>query len=151
MGDGVRNIVLEICVLLLAALFFYTGISKLIDAEQTYYSLKNQVFADWVVNLIYYSLPPMELITAVFLVIPPLRGLGIKLSILFMTAFTLYIGIVMTGVFGRIPCSCGGVISKLSWGAHLLFNIVFLTISISAFFLVKKKRKTQNSHLLKIK
>jgi hypothetical protein len=47
-----------------------------------------------------------------------------------MALFSGYIVLVLTGVFGRVPCSCGGVIGSLGWWEHLVFNVVFLGIGI---------------------
>ncbi|MFD2036380.1 MauE/DoxX family redox-associated membrane protein, partial [Belliella marina] len=84
---------------------------------------------------IFYTLPPIELITAFLLVIPKWRLRGLYLSLLMMATFTAYIAIVMTGIFGRIPCTCGGVVSKLTWSQHLIFNLTFLSISVLAAYL----------------
>ncbi|WP_354357539.1 MauE/DoxX family redox-associated membrane protein [Pedobacter sp. UYP30] len=46
-----------------------------------------------------------------------------------LTIFTLYIAIVMTGIFGRIPCSCGGILKNMSYATHLLFNVFFIALS----------------------
>ncbi|MCH7407448.1 DoxX family protein [Belliella aquatica] len=137
MNSNTKNIIIEICALLLAALFFYTGISKILDADNTYYSLKNQVFPDWFVTLLFYTLPLLEIILAIALVIPRSRKISLWLSLILLTSFTAYIGIVLTGVFGRIPCSCGGVISQLTWTQHLFFNLFFLSITIISSYLQK--------------
>ncbi len=47
-----------------------------------------------------------------------------------MASFTVYIGLVLTGLFGRVPCSCGGVLSSLGWEAHFLFNVCILALAV---------------------
>lgn len=116
--------------LLLCLLFAYTAISKVYDWQGTKGGLYNQVFPEWMATALLYGLPPIELITAIMLISNPFRKAGFLVSIMLLTAFSLYIGIVMTGIFGRIPCSCGGIINNLGWGEHLVFNLVFLGISV---------------------
>jgi len=45
----------------------------------------------------------------------------------------------MLKVFDRIPCSCGGIIAKLSWGQHLVFNLIFLGLALIGFMFFDKK------------
>ncbi|MEJ0031509.1 MAG: MauE/DoxX family redox-associated membrane protein [Bacteroidota bacterium] len=41
-----------------------------------------------------------------------------------MVMFTAYI-VVITRFSEYTPCSCGGVLEKMSWDQHLVFNIGF--------------------------
>jgi hypothetical protein len=122
--------IIEIMALLLAFLFLYTGLSKLIDWEQTKSGLYNQVFPIWVSQVLLYMLPVLEIGTALILMIPKTRQLGFRISVILMACFSGYIGLVLTGIFGRVPCSCGGVIDSLGWWEHLVFNLVFLGIGV---------------------
>lgn len=45
-----------------------------------------------------------------------------------MTMFTTYIYVILN-YSSFTPCSCGGVLEKMSWTEHLLFNIVFILLS----------------------
>ncbi|MDX1365731.1 MAG: hypothetical protein R3243_16110, partial [Arenibacter latericius] len=44
----------------------------------------------------------------------------------------LFVGYTVAVLFfaPTLPCSCGGIISLLSWEQHLVFNLVFLLLSI---------------------
>jgi hypothetical protein len=57
-----------------------------------------------------------------------------------MTAFTLYIG-YMVSFAEKLPCSCGGVISKMTWNQHLVFNIFFTLLSLLGVILEKRRRR----------
>jgi putative oxidoreductase len=37
-----------------------------------------------------------------------------------------------------LPCSCGGVISSMSWKQHLVFNVHCIAINIVAINLFKR-------------
>ncbi|TVP50554.1 MAG: hypothetical protein EA341_07260 [Mongoliibacter sp.] len=120
----------EVISLMLSLLFAYTAIAKLYDWHGTIGSLQNQVFPELFADLLLYGLPPLELGTALLLITEKYRRVGLWIALVLMIAFTLYIGVVMTGIFGRIPCSCGGVINSLSWEEHLVFNLIFLGLAV---------------------
>ncbi|MFC4875062.1 MauE/DoxX family redox-associated membrane protein [Negadavirga shengliensis] len=120
----------EVFALSLVLLFTYTAFSKLWDWEGTRTSLHNQVFPSWMAEVLLYGLPLMELAAVVLLLSSRFRKWGFMLSVVLMCLFTAYVGLVMTGIFGRIPCSCGGVISSLGWREHFVVNVFFLTLAV---------------------
>lgn len=122
---------------LLIVLFTYTAAGKWLNMNAHLYAMRNQPFSRQVNDFLAYALPVVEMITVVLLVVNTTRLLGLYLSLLLMTLFTGYILAVLLDFFGRIPCSCGGVIELLGWKEHLLFNIFFLLISIVAIRLHK--------------
>lgn len=128
-GGAAHVLLQEVVAWVLALLFFYTGISKLVDWEGTIHHMYNQVFPFWVAAILVYLLPFSELMIGMLLLIPKTRSLGFLLSFFVMAVFTLYVGTVWLGFYGWVPCSCGGVISQLSWGEHLVFNLFFLGVA----------------------
>ncbi|WP_376885572.1 MauE/DoxX family redox-associated membrane protein [Belliella marina] len=129
-----------ICTWLLAIVFIYTAVSKLYDWEGTRRSLYNQVFPIWSADILLYALPIVELLIAALLLINSTVRLGLKLSIILMTLFTGYIALIIAGVFDRVPCSCGGVVSSLSWWEHLVFNIVLMGIGVAGLIRIRDMR-----------
>lgn len=117
---------------LLVLLFTYTALSKWLNMEAHLYAMRNQPFSRPVNNLLAYVLPVVEIITVVLLLMHRTRLAGLFLSFVLMALFTGYVGVVLLNVFGRIPCSCGGVLEQLGWKEHLVFNLFFLFISITA-------------------
>jgi len=63
-------------------------------------------------------------------------------SLILMMAFTIYTVTVLLHAFRYVPCSCGGVIKKLTWPQHLVFNLFFVAISLLGIWL--KKRDAQH-------
>lgn len=51
-----------------------------------------------------------------------------------MTMFTAYI-ISILNFASYVPCSCGGVLEKLSWSEHLIFNAVFIVFGLAGIVL----------------
>jgi hypothetical protein len=37
-----------------------------------------------------------------------------------------------------LPCSCGGIISSLSWRQHIIFNGVFILLAITGIIFSKQ-------------
>ncbi|WP_185974309.1 MauE/DoxX family redox-associated membrane protein [Litoribacter populi] len=125
-----KSIIQEATSLILVLLLTYTAFSKWIDWTGTKNALYNQVFPTRMAEGLLWGLPVVELAVAAMLVCNKWRYYGLWISVLLMLCFTIYVGLVMTGIFGRIPCSCGGVMGSLGWGEHLAVNIGFLLIAM---------------------
>jgi hypothetical protein len=125
-----KIIVSELFAMLLSILFAYTAVSKVYDWYGTKKSLYNQVFPNWVAETLLYSLPIIEIFIVMTLTIREYRRLGFFLSIVLMSVFSIYIFLVLIGVFSMVPCSCGGVIDAMGWEEHLVFNLVFLGMAV---------------------
>jgi uncharacterized membrane protein YphA (DoxX/SURF4 family) len=132
-----RDIAIEIISLLFVLLFVYASVSKLLDFENFQVQLAQSpllsAFASWVSWLV----PLIELVIASILIIPKLRLIGLFLSLSLMTMFTAYIFVVLH-YSSFVPCSCGGILEKMSWDVHLIFNVVFVLLSIAAILLNKQ-------------
>ncbi|MFH6999410.1 MauE/DoxX family redox-associated membrane protein [Flavobacterium sp. FlaQc-57] len=127
----IKNYVVEIICLLYVLLFVYAGVSKILDFENFQVQLGQSpllsAFAFWVSWLV----PLVELIITALLIIPKFRKIGLKASLGLMTMFTAYIFIILH-YSSFVPCSCGGILEKMSWNVHLIFNIVFMILAMAA-------------------
>lgn len=134
LNSKIKYIVLEIICLLYVFLFIYAAISKLLDFEnfkiQIGQSPLLSAFADWFAILV----PADEILVCVLLLIPKFRLVGLYLAYGLMVMFTIYIFIILHYT-SFIPCSCGGVLEKLNWKEHLIFNIVFILLAVIAIFI----------------
>lgn len=126
-----RKTSVEVIVILLILLFAYTAISKMADTNAFGKQLYNQPLPYWFTAPFVWIIPIAELITAALLLMSTTRFYGLLLSVILMVLFTSYVALITFGFFSRIPCSCGGVISSLSWAQHLVFNFIFLLLSIA--------------------
>uniref|UniRef100_UPI00397734A9 MauE/DoxX family redox-associated membrane protein n=1 Tax=Pedobacter heparinus TaxID=984 RepID=UPI00397734A9 len=53
---------------------------------------------------------------------------GYKAAFVLLGVFELYIGgMMLSGL--KLGCSCGGVVSLLSWKGHLVFNAGFMGVA----------------------
>ncbi|MBS7233398.1 hypothetical protein KHA90_20490 [Flavobacterium psychroterrae] len=133
-NKGFKKYLVEVICLLYILLFVYAAVSKLLDFENFQVQLGQSpllsVFAVWVSWLV----PFTELLTAVFLVLPKLRTLGLFTALSLMTMFSVYIFIILH-FSDFVPCSCGGVLEKMSWNVHLAFNLIFIMLACIAVIL----------------
>ncbi len=135
----VYNCIIEIITGLLILLFVYTAINKLLDHARFQMMLSQSSLIKNMAGFISYALPIVELITALFLGIPKYRGWGFRISLSLMIIFTIYLAYMIYFV-RDVPCSCGGVIEKLSWKQHLIFNISFTVLCVAGLQLLKNDK-----------
>lgn len=101
--------------------------------------MMNQIFPAAINKVLLWAVPVSELFTAGLLCVNRWRNSGLFVSCILLFLFSMYIILVMNHAFERIPCSCGGIISKLTWGQHLVFNLFFLALALAGFIISKKK------------
>lgn len=116
----------------LLLLFTYAALSKLADPELFRAQLYLQPFSHGLADLLVYGLPATELITVALLCLDRTRPAGLWLSLILMGAFTGYIGLILLLRQGHLPCSCGGILSRMSWPVHLVFNVCCLLAAAAA-------------------
>ncbi|ETZ24167.1 hypothetical protein N824_16640 [Pedobacter sp. V48] len=81
-----------------------------------------------------WLVPAVEIVIALLLMFPKTTSLGLFAALGLMTLFTAYI-IAILNFSENIPCSCGGVLEHMSWQQHLVFNLVFVFLSIAGILL----------------
>lgn len=124
-----KKLFLEITIALLVLMFLHTAISKFLDFKSFTYDLNNQPFPNSFTPFLAWVLPLTEIAIVLCLCFERARVLGLFASLLLMAVFTIYTALVLVHVFEYVPCSCGGVISYLSWPQHLVFNLFFVAIT----------------------
>lgn len=126
---------------LLIGLFVYAAASKLADMDTFRGQLLNQPFPHGLAGILVYALPAAELLTAGLLLAPRTSRYGLRLSLGLLLAFTGYIALVKLHYWSRVPCSCGGILSHMSWTTHLFFNLFFILLTVLA---LRQKGKAEN-------
>lgn len=124
---------------MLAFVWVYTGISKLYDWVGTQYGIYAQAFPAWIAEMLIYILPPLEILIGLMLLVGRTRKMGFSISFILMLIFTFYVSWVYFGMTKFIPCTCGGLFQKLSWGSHLLINCILLLLSTLGLFFENKQ------------
>ncbi len=132
-----KKLINETIVLFFIVLFAYAGAIKLTRYSLTRAEIRESPLFHSVAGLLAWLVPSIELVVAVMLLIPRLRLSGLYSTTALMIAFTLYIGILL--VFSeQLPCSCGGIISGLSWKQHMLFNLGATAAALTSLFIEKR-------------
>lgn len=123
-----RNTIVEVITSSLILLFLYTALSKFLEFEKFKYVLAKSPSLERYHVTIAWGIPISELVIVSLLVIPRLRKIGLWSSFGLLLAFTVYISYMLLSE-SKLPCSCGGVIDRLTWPQHLMFNIGFTVLS----------------------
>ncbi|MDR3716010.1 MAG: hypothetical protein P4L51_24660 [Puia sp.] len=129
-----KSTIVEIITMLLIVLFIYTGLSKMMDHTNFKYQLNRSPFIQPISNFIATVLPAGELLIASVLLFKRTRLAGLYASFFLMVLFTGYIFMMLHFSYD-LPCSCGGVLAKMSWHDHLLFNSLFTLLAMVAVIL----------------
>jgi hypothetical protein len=127
-----KTVMVEIISALLILLFVYAAISKLINYNLFVFTLSQSPLISSSKSSIAWLIPCTELIISLLLFVPRWKHFGLLSSAILMSIFTIYIGYMLLFV-PELPCSCGGIIQKLNWKEHLVFNIFFTFIAYAGY------------------
>lgn len=132
---------------LYALLFMYAAFSKLFKYEQFRVQLGQSPLLSAFATPVSVAVPALEIFIAVMLVYDRLRFFGLFLGYGLMAMFTAYIYIILN-YSAFVPCSCGGILEKMTWNQHLLFNLVFVLLALVAILVlpVEDARLLKKAH-----
>ena len=141
-----RETIVQTACLLFIVLFAYAGPTKLLEGHMFYDNIRNSPILGGkaIASLASWAIPLSELAVALLLIWKKTRFMGLYGAVVVMLLFTGYtLAILFFAPYK--PCSCGGIISLLSWEQHLLLNLVLLLLALLAiFFSPKHKNNTWN-------
>ena len=118
-------------------LFAYTACSKLIDSKAFASVLERVPLIGRGAGIVAILLPLAELLIVLLLLFEKTRLIGLYASLYLLLLFTVYL-VYMVLAVPHLPCSCGGVISSMSWKQHVVFNAVFIGLTIMSIRSLKK-------------
>ena len=137
-----RQVFLEIISALLIMLFLYASISKFLDFQRFIHEMNNQPLPNEWTPFLVWTIPSLEIAIALSLMFERTRLIGLFAALVLMTLFTIYTVIILFHFFSYVPCSCGGVIRKLTWNQHLVFTLFFVVLSVTGIVLQRRKHFT---------
>ena len=141
-----RETIVQTACLLFIILFAYAGLTKLLEGHMFYDNIRNSPILGGkaIASLASWAIPLSELAVALLLIWKKTRLIGFYGVLGLMLLFTGYtLAIVFFAPYR--PCSCGGIISLLSWEQHLLLNAILLLLALLAILLSPKhKNNTWN-------
>ena len=115
-------------------LFIYAAISKLLDYNDFSIKIGQSPLLSPFAGYVAIGVPVIELFIAADLLLRSWRVTSLFAALCLMTAFTVYIFIILN-FSSFVPCSCGGILEKLGWTEHLIFNLVFVLLAILGLLL----------------
>ncbi|RAV30413.1 MauE/DoxX family redox-associated membrane protein [Sinomicrobium soli] len=133
-----KKVLVEMICLLFILLFVYAAVSKLTDYGKFKAQLGQSPILTDFAGIIAVMVPAIEIAIAVLLVFPSMRRLALYTSYYLMTLFTVYI-IAVLNFSSHVPCSCGGILEKLGWIEHIVFNLIFVGLALTGIYLVNDK------------
>lgn len=115
------------CPILLVLLFGYAAFAKLVDYQRfvEQMQLAPVPLMENIAPVLGWLVPLTELIVVSLLFSDRYRRVGLWCSVLLLSVFECYIAWMLVA-HEHLPCTCGGIISKMSWKGHLAFNAVFI-------------------------
>ncbi|HEV3249306.1 MAG TPA: MauE/DoxX family redox-associated membrane protein [Puia sp.] len=133
-----KTFIIDIICILFIILFIYAATSKLFDYDNFKAQLGRSPllarFWNWI-----WVVPTIEIIIAGLLPFPTTKLFGLYASFSLMTMFTAYIFAILR--FSEfIPCSCGGVLSRMSWTVHLWFNVTCILLALTGIILQSNRK-----------
>lgn len=124
-------IILEIITYLFIVLFVYAAFSKLMDYDHFRIELGKSPLLAGISSYISWVIPVIELGIAISLALRRFQIVGLYMSFTLMTMFTMYL-IAVLHFSQFVPCTCGGLIEKMTWNQHIIFNIIFMMLAFTA-------------------
>lgn len=103
-------------------LFCYAAISKGFDFENFQVQLAQSPLLSAYAGFVSYGVIILEMVIVGLLSYHATRLWGLYASFAIMVAFTFYIYLILN-YSDFVPCSCGGILEKLGWTEHLIFNL----------------------------
>jgi len=147
-NSRINNNIVSIVSFLFILLFVYAAVNKLFEFETFRVQLAQSplisVFAAWVSILV----PLIELLISSMLLFPKSRFAGLYAALCLMTMFTAYIFIVLH-FSSFVPCSCGGILEKMSWNVHLVFNFFCIILALTGLRFYDDYQTRINSNITK--
>ena len=114
----------------LILLWTYTGLDKLIRFEGSRKAFLNQPMPNELEEILAFAVPGIELLLALLLLFSVTRWWGYLGSVLLLSVFTTYVGLIWVGAFPRVPCNCAGILEILGWAEHFVLNLGFIGVAV---------------------
>ncbi|MBB2949333.1 MauE/DoxX family redox-associated membrane protein [Sphingobacterium sp. JUb56] len=139
MTRKVKHIIAYIISIFLIIFWLFVGLEKAWSWQNFRISLQQQPLPQWSMSILFWLVPLIEIATGILLAFQnrKLQRLGYWGSILLLTAFTIFIGLGVAGVYEKRPCTCSSIFNEMSWEWHLVVNIILLSVSILGLFMLR--------------
>lgn len=120
-----------------ALLFLYAASSKVFEFDLFKAQIGKSPLITNYANLIAWIIPILEIVISLALFIHRIQLAALYAAFSLMLIFTMYIAFILT-LSPYVPCSCGGILSRMGWAEHLVFNIGCTIVSVVGIFLYRR-------------
>jgi putative oxidoreductase len=124
-----RSLFSILITMFLVLLFAYTAVSKVLDYELFVFQMKLAPLPlmRTIAPVLGWFMPVLELGLCAGLMIRRFHLIALYSIVCLLLIFEAYIGgMLLSGQ--HLPCTCGGIISKMNWKEHLLFNAFVIVL-----------------------
>lgn len=122
-------LIFDVISYLFVLLFVYTAVSKLMTIATFQKVLSHYPMLTRYTVFTSYAVPTIELLVAALFVHNKTKVIGMITTLILILIFLLYIVFMLHSLGTNLPCSCGGIISKLSWKDHIWFNAILIILA----------------------
>jgi len=140
------RLALETITALYIYLFLYAAITKLLDYQQFIGQIGKSPLLNRYAGTVAWTIPSIEIIIAIFLMIPRYRARALYAAYGLMMMFTCYIAAILL-ISTKLPCACGGILSSLGWKEHLVFNFTYVVLGLVGIVLSERVEKNEVSKI----
>lgn len=128
-------------------LFIYAGVSKMLDFENFQVQIgQSPLLSAWA-GFVSYGVIAAEFLICGLLLYSRGRLAGLYASFTLMVAFTVYIFLILN-FSDFVPCSCGGILEKMGWTEHLLFNMACVVLAAAGISITERNRLLPKGRIL---
>lgn len=136
-----------ICIYLFILLLVYAAFSKLSDFHNFKIQVAQSPLLTAFASFVAYAVIGTEMLIALLLSFTSTRNTGLYLFLGLMSAFSVYIYLILNHS-AFVPCSCGGILEKMGWQEHLVFNLVFCILALTCILYADSLRSLKKRLLL---
>lgn len=146
LSTPIKNNIVTVIGYLYVLLFVYAAVSKLLDVETFQVQLGQSPLLSAFANWVAWGVVIGELLITGLLLFDKTKQIGFFLAFAMMVMFTTYI-IIILNFSSYVPCSCGGILEKMGWTEHLIFNSCFIVLALLALIFIQQTN-IHNNRLL---
>jgi len=129
-----RKFFVDLISCLVMLVFVYAAVSKLRDFEGFRTQLGQSPLLTGYTAFVSWLIPSIELLITLLFFFNATRLVALYVSYTLMVLFSGYI-VAITRFSDYIPCSCGGILENMTWDQHLVFNLFFVVLTLTAILL----------------
>jgi len=136
-----RKKIIEIISALFIVLYLYTALDKIYNFNFFRAQLTGYPYIQHYPQTVALVVPMVEIAVSCLLYFSVTRRIGLYAALLLITVFTVYLILMLMNNAADLPCTCGGVLKNMTWKQHIVFNISFVFLALSAIRLELKVNK----------